>query len=60
MKIYLGSVKLKKYILIIKRNDGVIRAHERELTRAKYLSLKQLEGMKKEGTNYSVVSISEL
>ena len=60
MRIFLGSQVEKEYILILQRADGVIRALKRTLSKAHYLSLKQLEGMKKEGTNYRVIEIKEL
>ena len=60
MKVFLGSQKEREYILVIQRNDGVIRANKRRLTRAHYLSLKQLEGMKREGTDYRIIEIKEL
>ena len=60
MKIYLGSQVEKEFILVIQRSDGVIRAHKRTLSKAHYLSLKQLEGMKREGTDYRIIEIKEL
>ena len=60
MKIYLGSQVEKEFILVIQRSDGVIRAHKRRLSMAHYLSLKQLEGMEKQGTDYRIIEIKEL
>ena len=60
MKVFLGSQVENQYVIIIQRNDGVTRANIRSLTKSHYLSLKAIEGMKREGTNYRILEIKEL